>query len=328
MTEHNYTLVEGAVVEGNLGALRSLREALAQSGIRKVHPFQTGAGLTEALSAQQPDLLVIDVDAPELDGFQVIRWLRTDPASPNPFLCILATSWQPTEALLHKVDNAGADALLVKPTSPKQMAGHIHTLLEARKRFTVSADYIGPDRRKKPREGVLIPSLEAPNTLRLKVGGHWDRPTTREEIAKALAWINEQKAKSDAFQIAFYVDVAKPGLARTPPDRMAFDLVLKISGLADDLLRRSAVGAGNRSLALETAARAAMALVDRVRRRPDRAPPATDLDELQTLSHSLMTMVNPDRLPESLEGEVAEAASAYRRRLDQILAAKAEAAKP
>ena len=271
MTEQNYSLVEAAVVEGNLGALRSLREALAQSGIRKVHPFQTGAGLTEALAAQQPDLLVIDVDAPDLDGFRVIRWLRTDPASPNPFVCILATSWQPTETLLHKVDNAGADSLLVKPTSPKQMAIHIHTLLEARKRFTVSADYIGPDRRKKPREGPLIPSLDAPNTLRLKVGGHWDRPTTREEIAKAMAWVNDQKAKSDAFQIAFYVDVAKPGLAKTPPDRMAFDLVLKISGLADDLLRRASAGAGSRSPALETAGRAAMALVDRVRRRrPDR----------------------------------------------------------
>lgn len=324
MTERNFSLVEAAVIESNLGAMRSMRDALTQAGIRKVHPYQTG--VTEALAALQPDLIVVDVDSPEIDGFKLIRWLRTDPACPNPFVCILATSWQPTEPLLHKVHNSGADLLLVKPASPKQMTERIHTLLDNRKRFNVSADYIGPDRRKNPREGPQVPTLDAPNTLRLKAIGHWDRLTVRDDLAKAIAWLNEQKAQRDAFQIAFYVEVAKPGLAKAPPERMASDLILKISVLIEDVLKRTE--SLETDPGLDTTCRAILALVERVRRRAEGKIAETDIGELQALSASLMRMLNPGRLPESMSGEVAEAAAAYQKRLDQILAARAEAAKP
>ena len=336
MTERNFSLVEAAVIESNLGTMRGMRDALNQSGIRKVHPFQNLAGqnlagqnlasLTEALIAAQPDLIVVDVDSPEIDGFKLIRWLRTDAAYPNPFVCILATSWQPTEALLHKLHNSGADLLLVKPTSPKQVTERIHALLESRKRFTVSADYIGPDRRKTPREGPQIPSFDAPNTLKLKAGGPWERNSAREQISNGITWVNEQKAQRDAFQIAFYVEVAGPGLATTPPDRMAFDLILKINALIEDLLKRTEEV--ERDPGLETTCRATQALVERVRRQPGNAVAAADTDELRTLSASLMRMVTPGRPAESMAGEVAEAAAAYHKRLEQILAAKAEAAKP
>jgi len=326
MTERNLSLVEAAVIESNLGTMRGMRDALVQSGIRKVHPFQSLAGMTDALAALQPDLIVADVDSPEMDGFKLIRWLRTDLGYPNPFVCILATSWQPTEALLHKVHNSGADLLLVKPASPKQMTERIHALLENRKRFTVSADYIGPDRRKNPREGQQVPSLDAPNTLRLKATGHWDRLTVRDDLAKGIAWLNEQKAQRDAFQIAFYIEVAKPGLAAAPPERMAFELILKVSPLIEDLLKRTE--ATECDPGLDTACRAVLALVERVRRRAGAKIAETDIGELQALSASLMRMVNPGRQPESMSEEVAEAAAAYQKRLEQILAARAEAAKP
>ena len=321
MPEHNFSQVEAVVIEPNLG---TTRESLNQLGLRKVHSFPTLNGLTEALAAQPPDLVLIDVDSPEINGFKLIRWLRIDPTFPNPFLCIVATSWQPTEELLRKVHNSGADTLLVKPASPKQILDRLHALLDNRKRFTVSADYIGPDRRKNPREGQPIPTLEAPNTFRLHVTGQWEKTAARDLIAKGTAWLNEQKAQRDAFQIAFYIEVAKTGLTALPPERLAHDLVLKVSALVEDLLKR--VAGREHDLRLETACRALLALVERIRRAPELAVVDSEIGQLHSLSLNLMRAVNPGRTIDTMMKDVAEAAAGYQKRLDQILAAKAEAA--
>ncbi|MEI6557798.1 MAG: response regulator [Rhodospirillaceae bacterium] len=323
MAEPALSLIDVAVIEP---ALATVRDALTQLGIRKIHSFSDPAGVTEALAAQPPDLIVIDVESPGIDGFRLIRWLRTDAASFNPFVCIIATSWQPTEALLKKVHNSGADSLLVKPASPKQMQDRLLSLLESRRRFTVSADYIGPDRRKNPRDGAPIPTLDAPNTLRLKTGGHWDKTGARDLIARGVLWLNEQRVQRDAFQIAFYVEVARPGLAAAPPDRLALDLILKISALVEDLLKRSAGRIHDPRL--ETACRTLLVLVERIRRSPEAGVAAAGITQLQAQSLELMGVVAPARPAEAIAQEIAGAASGYRKRLDQILAARADTAKP
>ncbi len=172
MTETTYALIEVALIELNSGTVRNMREALAQLGVRNVHVHSSTVGLAGAIGEQSPDLVIVDVDAPALEGFKVIQRLRCDPSLPNPFVCIIATAEQPTAALLHKVDNSGADALLVKPFARKQLVDMVHGLIAGRKPFGVSSDYIGPDRRKHPREDASVPTLNAPNTLRAKATGH------------------------------------------------------------------------------------------------------------------------------------------------------------
>ena len=320
MTETNYALVEALLIEPSIGTMRGMRDSLLQMGIRKSHPHQTLAGVTASAVSLSPDLVIVDIDAPEIDGFKFIRWLRTDPEYPNPFVCIVATTWKPTEALLHKVDNSGADTLLVKPFSSKQMMERVHQLIEGRRRFVVSTDYIGPDRRKAPRDSAPVPTLDAPNTLRLKVSGHWDAGTAREQLAQGIVWLTERKALRDSFQIAFLLEYARPGLPLRPPERVAVLHALKAGSLTEELLKRLLIR--DHAASLETTCKALLALTERIHHNPEAPVAEAEIDQLHALSFALAQGIAPDRTPDELTREIAEAIVDYRARMDALKAAK------
>ncbi len=320
MADLNFSQVEAALIEPNVSVLRGMRDSLVQLGIQKAFPCPGVTDFAELLVEQRPDLVVVDIDHPEIDGFRLIRWLRNDPDFPNPFIGIIATTYQPTAALLQRVNNSGADALLVKPPSGRQLMDRVLGLVESRKKFIVTADYTGPDRRKQLREGVHIPSFDPPNTLRLKTTGNWDRGVGPSLVAKGVAWIDEQKAIRDAFHISFLVAYAEPGLAAEPPDRLALDHLTRIPPVVDDLRKRVAKrGLDSR---FESACKAILEAVDRIGGSPELAPAGSDLTQLRTLALGLMRTLQPSRSVDIVTKEVAGAASAYRKRLEQLWAAK------
>src|SRR5262249_23542533 len=74
---------------------------------------------TEALELAQtrPDLVVLDVNLPDIDGFEVCRRLRSQPALNRPPVIYLSATFVNDE---HKVQglDAGADGYLTHPVEP------------------------------------------------------------------------------------------------------------------------------------------------------------------------------------------------------------------
>lgn len=324
MAEHSYGQIDVALIDANAMAMSGLRGTLAKMGALHIHAFTSTAGVAEALALQAPDLVIVDVDHGEGEGFRLVRRLRMDPDFPNPFVSVIATTWQPTEALLQKVTNCGADALLVKPASPKQVMDRIAALVESRRKFVVSVDYIGPDRRKNPREGIQVATLDPPNSLGLKVLGQWERAGGKDAIGRGISWLNEQKMLRNAFHVGFLIEYALPGLGNAPPDRIAVDHLLRVPATVEDLLRRFS-GQGGGDQGVEPACRSLLAAIDGVRRAPQVAPQADTLAALRTSALAIQRALNPDRPPELLSNEVISSVAAYRKRLDELLAAKADA---
>jgi two-component system alkaline phosphatase synthesis response regulator PhoP len=77
-----------------------------------------------------PDLILLDVMMPELDGLAVCEVLRRDPATSSiPILILTAASGQLSRlAGLH----AGATEYMTKPFSPKELVAKIDQLLQIR----------------------------------------------------------------------------------------------------------------------------------------------------------------------------------------------------
>ncbi len=324
MAAYDFSLVEAVLVDHQVNTLRLLRDCLMRMGMRDVMPFSSSAGVEKALAGGACDLLVVDAETRSCDMLELVRRLRNAPDSPNPFACVLVTTWQPTSPLMTRATNAGADSVVVKPLSPRQLADRVHALIENRKKFVVTADYVGPDRRRSPRGGTQIPLIEVPNTLRLKATGLWPRVSARELIKAARAEINAERVVRDAFQVPFLVEFALPGLARTPPDPFARDHIARIAGVIDDLRRRGVKG-DDTAERVETTCRALAVLADRIG-RADRTPaPLDERGQLVRLGHTLLAQLRPDRLAPDLAADVKAAVAAYRARLDAILAAKANA---
>jgi len=320
MPDYDFRSTSAVIVDREGNTRRLLRGTLARMGVDKILDFASAADAPAALIAIQPDLLFIDADAPDPEGLKFVQGLRHAQAPHNPFIGIIATTWQPTQPLLLRFNATGADDMMVKPFSTKQVQDRLINLIEARKSFVVTADYIGPDRRRQPREGIQIPLFEVPNTLRLKAMGQFDRNKATDAIATAQDAINVQKIVRNGFQVAFLIDFACPGLA-AGADRMAADHLIRSGAALDDLMRRLKPDADMRGQA-ETYANTIRTAIEQFKAAPD--APLAGVQPLRAAAIGIAALTSRRADLSAAENEVRGAVTAYRNRLAQMAQAKAE----
>ncbi|WP_431859341.1 response regulator [Azospirillum sp.] len=329
MPDFDFSQVDAAIVDAQPNSLRLMRDVLGRLGIKKIEAISNFKDAAARLTGGTPDLVLIDADGEEAEAeaFKLVRTIRNDVNTPNPFAGLIVTTWQPTPVLLMRVTNSGADDLLVKPISPKQVLDRIGTLIRERKGFVVTADYTGPDRRKSPREGAQIPLLDVPNTLKLKAMGQWEAAQVRQRMATAVRQVSEQKVLRSAVQAAFLIEFARTGLLNAPPDRMALDHLARVPGVVDELVRR--LPDDRDTTAAKTAARALRQLAELIRAKAESGTAdGGGVERAVTLSRELLQASDPNRPLDAMVREVEAAVAGYRSRLEQLAQAKAaEAAK-
>ncbi|MCB1030136.1 MAG: response regulator transcription factor [Acidimicrobiales bacterium] len=113
--------------------LRSMLEAALRHHGFEVHPVANGRSALESAATICPDLIVLDVMLPDLDGFEVCRRLRTE-SNQTPVLFL--TARDSTEDKVRGL-TLGGDDYLVKPFSLEELIARIDTILR-RSGFTRS----------------------------------------------------------------------------------------------------------------------------------------------------------------------------------------------
>jgi DNA-binding response OmpR family regulator len=78
----------------------------------------------------QPDLAVLDVMMPKMDGFEVTRRLRAEPATSRMPIIMLTARVQ--DADVQEGFDAGADDYLRKPFSPQELRARVQAILGRR----------------------------------------------------------------------------------------------------------------------------------------------------------------------------------------------------
>jgi PAS domain S-box-containing protein len=88
---------------------------------------------TEAvqLATRQPDLVVLDVNLPDFDGFEVCRRLKSDPGTAGIPVLYLSALYHDLEHRIRGLE-VGADAYLKQPVEPRELVATAHALLRAR----------------------------------------------------------------------------------------------------------------------------------------------------------------------------------------------------
>jgi OmpR family response regulator RpaB len=133
------TLWTVLIADDDLSTRRVLETRLAMKGFA-VTAVSDGLQAVDAFRLVDPDVVVLDVMMPELDGFGVLERLRG--VSDVPIILLTALG-----DISHRVTGLelGADDYMVKPFSPKELEARIHCLL--RRRHRGEAHSSGPSSR-------------------------------------------------------------------------------------------------------------------------------------------------------------------------------------
>jgi two-component system alkaline phosphatase synthesis response regulator PhoP len=111
------------VVDDNPLLLGYITDTLEELGAFRVETAADGATGLERYFEVHPDCMVIDIKMPGLDGYQLVRALRGDPASETTALIILTAMPQDVDRLAGLL--SGADQYLVKPVKPLELVAAI-----------------------------------------------------------------------------------------------------------------------------------------------------------------------------------------------------------
>jgi CheY-like chemotaxis protein len=84
-----------------------------------------------------------------MDGLALTRFLRTSPASPDPFLPIIMITGFADRERVHAARDAGVTEFLVKPISAAALFSRIYSIIANPRPFVRIGGYFGPDRRRR-----------------------------------------------------------------------------------------------------------------------------------------------------------------------------------
>jgi two-component system KDP operon response regulator KdpE len=118
------------VIEDELHMRRFVRASLARSGYRVIEATTGADGLRHA-EVQNPDVVLVDLDLPDIDGFEFTRRVRR--MSPVPILVI---STRTDEVSTVRALDGGADDYLTRPFGAGELGARIRVALRHATRTT------------------------------------------------------------------------------------------------------------------------------------------------------------------------------------------------
>ncbi|MBI1846362.1 MAG: response regulator [Candidatus Rokubacteria bacterium] len=117
------------IVEDNEKNRKLARDVLAFNGYRLLEA-ETGEDAVRLAREQHPDLVLMDIQLPGIDGITALRQLREDPATRAiPVIAVTASAMAQDR---QKIMAAGFDGYQSKPLAIKEFVAAVRALLDRR----------------------------------------------------------------------------------------------------------------------------------------------------------------------------------------------------
>lgn len=174
------------IIEDDTTMLRVLKDNLEYSGMKVKTASDGEAGLELALSAQ-PDLILLDIMLPKINGYEVCRLLREDQVE-TPIIMLTAKG-QESDIVLGL--NLGADDYVTKPFNMNELLARIKAMLRRKDRENSSVLRFGDFELDLGAHRLMRNSQElqlTPKEFKLLkfFAEHEGRALTRDEILRSV----------------------------------------------------------------------------------------------------------------------------------------------
>ena len=114
------------VVDDDLSIRRMFQQLLTTNGYR-VSVAASGEEALFFLDLVTPDLILLDLNLPGLDGLETTKKIKSDPS--KPFIPIMLVTARDEQKLKVRGLDAGADEYLVKPVDLMELLARVRALL-------------------------------------------------------------------------------------------------------------------------------------------------------------------------------------------------------
>jgi CheY-like chemotaxis protein len=113
------------IVENDEDISRTIQNFLSGQNGYKVSTANDGISALLAVGRERPDVMILDLQIPGVDGLEVCRQIKADLKSPTAVIAISEQADNSSKAV-----QAGADAFLTKPVEMEALLGQIKKLLQ------------------------------------------------------------------------------------------------------------------------------------------------------------------------------------------------------
>ena len=120
------------VVDDDEEMLRAVRLMLTVLDYGSTAFFGARSAAQTLLDGVPPDLMILDINMPEVTGLDLLEFLRRYPASKN--LPVVMLSTESSDVMIDRARALGADAYVSKPVTIEELERALNTAFEKRKK--------------------------------------------------------------------------------------------------------------------------------------------------------------------------------------------------
>ena len=114
------------VVEDSVAQREMIIDLLQGSGLT-VEVANDGVEALESIQGQPPDLIVLDIVMPRMNGYEVCRRIKSDPSTQDVPVVLCSSKGEEFDRYWGM--KQGADAYIAKPFQPTELVGTVKQLL-------------------------------------------------------------------------------------------------------------------------------------------------------------------------------------------------------
>lgn len=149
MSGYRFDRMKVLVVDDNVHMRKLVVTILQAFGVIQIFEAESGDRAWAILREANPDVVVLDWVMEGMSGIELMRMIRTNPQSPNPFVPVIMLTGHTSIEHVNKARDAGINEFIAKPVSVKTMMQRLAAVIEHPRPYVRTSVYFGPCRRRR-----------------------------------------------------------------------------------------------------------------------------------------------------------------------------------
>ena len=152
MSGYRFDRLRILVVDDNVHMRKLVTTILQAFGVTQIYEAHNGETGWAALREHTPDMIILDWVMEGMSGIELIKMVRANPQSPNPFVPAIMLTGHTSMDHVQQARDAGMNEFIAKPVSVKTMMSRLSAVIEHPRPFVRTNGYFGPCRRRRVEE--------------------------------------------------------------------------------------------------------------------------------------------------------------------------------